>query len=326
MEKNREIWIVIETENGVPVSSSLELFAPARELCEKTGGTVTAVILGSETAEAAVLAGELGADRVITAAGPEYGCYSMEAYVSALHSLVKKYEPDAVMISANRSGRDFAPRLAARLKTGITANTVALDVDPESGLISWMMPAPGGIMATILCRKTRPQMGTVCPGVFRIPERIAGRTVPVVEESPVTALSGAIAFLSRTVAEAKGAGIADAEIIVAGGRGMGSEENFALVRQLADALGGAVGASRAVVDLEWADESCLVGQTGKVVHPKLYIACGISGALQHVVGIKADCVVAINNDPEAPIFEISDYRIVGDVEKIIPAILSALQS
>ena len=176
-------------------------------------------------------------------------------------------------------------------------------------------------MATILCRKTRPQMGTVCPGVFKKPEAEPGRQVPVVAETVALTADAAVQLVSRFVPEESGeSSITDAEIIVAGGRGMGSEENFGLVRQLAEALGGAVGASRAAVDLEWADEKCMVGQTGKVVHPKLYIACGISGALQHLVGVGADFVVAINSDPEAPIFEIADIGIVGDVTKVLPAL------
>ncbi|MBO5556292.1 MAG: electron transfer flavoprotein subunit alpha/FixB family protein [Oscillospiraceae bacterium] len=321
MEKNREIWVVIETTQGQPCSTSLELFTPARELAQKTGGSVTAVVLAADASAMAQTAAELGADRVITAADPALAEYSAFTYTAALYQLVKKYEPDAVMISASRNGKDFAPRLAARLKTGITANTTALDADPETGLISWMMPAPGGIMATILCRKTRPQMGTVCPGVFKKPQAEPGRQVPVVAETVTLATDVLAQRVSRFVPEESGeVNIADAEIIVAGGRGMGSEENFGLVRQLADALGGVVGASRAAVDLEWADESCMVGQTGKVVHPKLYIACGISGALQHLVGVGADFVVAINSDPEAPIFEIADIGIVGDVTKVLPAL------
>lgn len=325
MDKNREIWVVIETEQGFPCGSSLELFTPARALCAKTGGSVTAVVLASDTAAATRAAAELGANRVIAAADPGFAFYNASDYTDALYQLVKKYGPDAVMISAGRNGRDFAPRLAARLKTGITANTTALDVDSETGLISWMMPAPGGIMATILCRKTRPQMGTICPGVFKKPEAEVGRQIPVIREKVAPAHDSAVEVLSRFIPETGGEkNIADAEIIVAGGRGMGSEENFGLVRQLAEALGGAVGASRAVVDLEWADESCMVGQTGKVVHPKLYIACGVSGALQHVVGVGADFVVAINSDPEAPIFEIADVGIVGDVVKILPALVEAI--
>lgn len=326
MEQNREIWVVIETDQGVPVKTSRELFTPARELSAKTGGSVTAVILASEAALAVDVAANLGADRIIAATAPGLAQYSAAAYTDALYQLVEKYKPDAVMISANRDGKDFAPRLAARLKTGTTANTTALDVDAETGLISWMMPAPGGIMATILCKKTRPQMGTICPGVFKQPEPVEGREVPVIEEVLEPAFDETVKVLDRSIPEGTGiSNIEDAEIIVAGGRGMGSKENFDLVRQLAEALGGTVGASRAAVDLEWADESCLVGQTGKVVHPKLYIACGISGALQHVVGIGADCVVAINNDPEAAIFSIADISVVGDVEKIIPALIAKIR-
>lgn len=326
MRNDREIWVILETEQGVPCETSLELFTPARQLAAKTDGSVTAVVLASEPDAAVKAASELGADRVIVAADAGFAFYSASTYTAALYELAKKYSPDAVMISASRNGKDFAPRLAARLKTGVTANTTALDADPETGIISWMMPAPGGIMATILCRKTRPQMGTVCPGVFKKPTAEPGRQVPVVREQVTVTPDTAAEVLRRYVPESSGgADITAAEIIVAGGRGMGSAENFQLVHELAAALGGAVGASRAAVDLEWAEESFLVGQTGKVVHPKLYIACGISGALQHVVGVGADCVVAINNDPEAAIFEIADIGIVGDVEKILPTLIAKVR-
>lgn len=324
MKNSKEIWVIIETRQGIPAKHTSELFTPARDIAEKIGGSVAAVVLGSDNAQAETLAVQLGADRVISAEHPSLEFYSAAAYTDVLHGLAKKYGPEAIMISANRNGRDFASMLAARLKTGITANTTAVDVDTETGIISWMMPAPGGIMATILCRKTLPQMGTICPGVFKAPELDPTRTAPVIHEE-VTPVQGSVEVMERSIDDKTGeVSIADAEIVVSGGRGMGSAENFELVHKLAEALGGVVGASRAAVDLEWADESRLVGQTGKVIHPKLYIACGISGALQHMVGVKADMLVAINSDPEAAIFDYADIGIIGDAVKIIPEIIEQL--
>lgn len=324
MKNSKEIWVVIETRQGIPAKHTPELFTPARDIAEKLGGSVAAVVLGADNAQAEKLAMQLGADRVISAQHPALEFYSASAYTDVLHKLAKKYEPEAIMISANRNGRDFASMLAARLKTGITANTTAVDVEPDTGIISWMMPAPGGIMATILCRKTLPQMGTICPGVFKIPETDASRTAPVIREE-VEPAQGTAQVVDRTVADKTGeVSIADADIVVSGGRGMGNAENFELVHRLAEAIGGVVGASRAAVDLEWADESRLVGQTGKVIHPKLYIACGISGALQHMVGVKADMIVAINSDPEAAIFDYADIGIIGDAVKLIPELIEQL--
>lgn len=324
MKNNKEIWVIIETQRGIPAKHTSELFTPARDIANKIGGSVAAVVLGNDNAQTEKLAIQLGADRVISVQESALEFYSASAYTDVLHKLAKKYEPQAIMISANRNGRDFASMLAARLKTGITANTTAVDVDTDTGIISWMMPAPGGIMATILCRKTLPQMGTICPGVFKAPELDRERTAPVIREE-VEAAQGAVQAIERTYSDKTGdADIADADIVVAGGRGMGSAENFELVHRLAQAIGGVVGASRAAVDLEWADERQLVGQTGKVIHPKLYIACGISGALQHMVGVKADTIVAINSDPDAAIFDYADICVVGDAVKIIPEIIAKL--
>lgn len=324
MKNNKEIWVIIETRQGIPAKHTSELFTPARDIADKIDGSVTAVILGSDTRSAEAAAMSFGADKIISVESPSLEYYSAAVYTANLFELVRKYSPEAIMISANRNGKDFASMLAARLKTGITANTTAVDVDTETGIISWMMPAPGGIMATILCRKTLPQMGTICPGVFKTPEPNTDLIAPIVREAAV-AVNDSVEIISLNCPENEGAlNIANADIVVSGGRGMGSAENFELVRKLAEALGGAVGASRAAVDLEWADESCLVGQTGKVIHPKLYIACGISGALQHMVGVKADTLVAINSDPDAAIFDYADICMVGDAVKLIPEIIAKL--
>lgn len=321
MKDNRDIWVYIETENGAVVSSSLELFTPALEMTAQTGGSVVAVVLGANVAQAAETLGAYGASKVIAA---EVGEYCPEAYTAAMAQLIEKYKPDAVMMSATANARDFVSKLAARIRTGVTANCTQLSVDAETGVISWMMPAPGGIVATILCEKTRPQMGTVCPGIFKKPVADPALMAPVVIEEVVAPHSDKIRRLAKEILKSEKS-IEDADILVAGGFGVG-EKGFAMLEELANEIGGVVAASRAAVDAEWIGADRMVGQSGKVVHPKLYIAVGISGALQHTVGIGADCVVAINTDPKALIFDIADYGIVGDYKAIIPALLEEIRA
>ena len=316
----KEIWVYIETRSGEIVKSSLELFTPAREIAETIGGSVTAVILGSGITAAANTLGQYGAEKVIAV---EAGEYASDTYTDAMAALVEKYQPEALMLSATANAKDFASKLASRVKTGVTANCTQLSVDKNTGVISWMMTAPGGIIATILCEKTKPQMGTVCPGIFKCPTPDTSRVVPVITETPELPCRHQLRHIANEIINLE-KGIDEADIVVAGGFGVG-QEGFALLQQLADVLGGAVGASRAAVDAEWISADHMVGQSGKVVHPKLYIACGISGALQHVVGVDAECVVAINKDKNAPIFDIADYGIVGDFRAVVPALIEEIK-
>lgn len=324
---NRDIFTVMELNGAAVKASSLELFTAARTITEKTGGQVIAVIIGHNTDEAAKTVSACAPDAIIRVDDERFAEYKTATFTNVLASLVKKYSPDAVMVSATKNGKDLAPRLARRLATGITANCTELSVEPESGLISWNMPAPGGIMATILCSDTRPQMGTICPGAFRKADSVPGTKVEVIDEVADTFEYDGVKLVRRILNETDPElSITDADIIVAGGRGMGSAENFDLVRKLAKLLGAAVGASRVVVDAEWAEQKNLIGQTGKIVRPKLYIACGISGALQHVVGVeKAECIVAINRDPSAPVFKYADYAIIGDAVKILTSLIEQLE-
>lgn len=321
MNNNREIWVFIETDNSKIVKSSLELFTPAKEIAMQTGGSVTAVILGGDIAKTAAELGHYGADRVIAVSAGEY---SAEKYTETMASLIEKYQPDALMFSATSNAKDFVSKLAARVKTGVTANCTQLSVDPESGLISWMMPAPGGIIATILCRKTRPQMGTICPGIFKKPIPDENRTAPIITEQVPSCEKDMVRRVAHEIIKREKS-IEDAEIIVAGGFGVG-KEGFELLEKFANELGGVVAASRAAVDAGWISEERMVGQSGKVVHPKLYFAVGISGALQHVVGIDSDCIVAVNTDKNAPIFELADYGIIGSAEKVIPELIEEIKA
>ncbi len=320
---NKDLWVFIETADSQPKNVGLELLSPGRRLAEKLGCTLTAVVLGKDNEAGIKAASEYGADRVISLEGDDYAEYMTDTYAYGLYALVKKYSPEVMLIGATNKGRDFAPRVSSRLRTGLTADCTSLDVDEETGKVAWTRPAFGGnLMATILCPNTYPQIGTVRPGVFKKPEPQEGRTVDVIREAIPVPAEEKLVELVETVKEiaAEMVKLEDAEIIVSGGRGVGSAEGFAPVRELAEALGAAVGASRAAVDAGWIPHAHQVGQTGKTVGPKLYIACGISGAIQHLAGMSgSDCIIAINKDPKAPIFNVADYGVVGDLFQVLPA-------
>ena len=233
-----------------------------------------------------------------------------------------------MLIGATENGRDFAPRVSCRLKTGLTADCTALGIDAESGDVAWTRPAFGGnLMATILCSNTRPQIGTVRPGVFRA--QLAGKATEKVIRLERTVTQDKIRTQVRELIAKVGStfNISEAEVIVSGGRGMKGPENFPMLEQLAEMLGGVVGASRAAVDSGWIDSSHQVGQTGSTVHPKLYIACGISGAIQHLAGMSgSDQIVAINKDPDAPIFKVAHFGIVGDLFEVVPALIEEVRA
>lgn len=242
--------------------------------------------------------------------------------------LVRKYAPEVLMIGATNVGRDLGPRISCRLHTGLTADCTHLDVDAHRCVL-WTRPAFGGnLMATNICPDTKPQMGTVRPNVFRAPAFDPARTGAVfVESLPEDARRSSTELLELIpVLDAATANLTEAQIIVSGGRGLKGPENFALLQELADTVGGCVGASRAAVDAGWISPIHQVGQTGKTVCPRVYIACGISGAIQHLIGMSAsDTIIAINRDPNAPIFQVADYAIVGDLFQIVPALTKALR-
>lgn len=325
---NKNIWVFIETDEGKAKSVGLELLNPGRMLAEKSGEKLVAVVFGKDNAEAIDQVKGYGPDQIISVSGDEYEKYSFDAYTYAMNSLVEKYQPSAILIGATNNGRDFAPRLSCRLRTGLTADCTSLDYDAESGNVAWTRPAFGGnLMAVIMCPNTRPQIGTVRPGVFK-KTPVEGKEVEVITEEVAVPAEKIRTKLLESIREAA-AGVVnleDAEVIVAGGRGMGGPENFKLCEDLAEVLGGAVGASRAAVDAGWIGHAHQVGQTGKTVGPKLYIACGISGAIQHLAGMSgSDCIVAINKDPEAPIFKAADYGIVGNLFDVLPTLTAEIK-
>ena len=284
--------------------------------------------IGSGVDAAVQAASEHGADKVIVVDGPEYATYTTDAYAIALCTLVDKYGPTSMLIGATNNGRDLGPRVSCRLKTGLTADCTGLDVDAESGNVAWTRPAFGGnLMATILCPDHRPQIGTVRPGVFKKGEAGEAKAEIIKEDIHVDAADIRTQILELIKEEGgETVDLEGAEIIVSGGRGVGGPEGYAPIKELADLLGGVVGASRAAVDAGWIAHAHQVGQTGKTVGPKLYIACGISGAIQHVAGMSgADCIVAINKDPDAPIFDIADYGVVGNLFEVLPVMIDEIK-
>lgn len=323
MEETKNLWVYVETEeDGTAKNVGLELLSPGRRLADKSGDTLCAVVIGYGAEAAVQAAVSYGAEKVYVLDSPEYRQFTTDAYTDAMYALVKKHLPSKILIGATPDGRDFAPRLSCRLGTGLTADCTALDFDPETGNVEWTRPAFGGnLMATIVCPQNRPQIGTVRPGVFKKPAAAEARTAEIISENIHVAPEAIRTEILHTVAEEAGAKIdlENAQIIVSGGRGVGCPEDFKVIQDLADALGGTVGASRAAVDAGWIPHSHQVGQTGKTVGPRIYFACGISGAIQHVAGMSSsDIVIAINKDPSAPIFRVADYSIVGDLHEILP--------
>ncbi|MGI6211588.1 MAG: electron transfer flavoprotein subunit alpha/FixB family protein [Anaerovoracaceae bacterium] len=321
--KTKDLWVFIETkEDGSARNVGLELLNPGRELAEKQGGSLMAVVIGQNIDEAVRQAGEQGADKIYVIEGEEFARYTTDAYTNALEYLIEKYGPKTLLIGATTFGRDLGPRLSCRLQSGLTADCTGLAVG-DDGIMQWTRPAFGGnLMATIVCPNGVPQVGTVRPGVFKKQPPVESHAEIIREDFHVppekirTHLIEVIKDAAEEIVDLEGA-----DIIVSGGRGTGGPEGFKPVYELAEALGATVGASRAAVDSGWISYAHQVGQTGKTVAPKLYIACGISGAIQHLAGMSgSDYIVAINRDPDAPIFEVANYGIVGNMFNVLPAL------
>jgi len=321
------VWVFAEQRAGELMGVSIELLGEGRKLADAIGTELCAILCG-HNAEA--LAKELigyGAEKVYLADAPELENYTTDAYSKVIYNAVRKYMPEIVLYGATHIGRDLAPCIAAKCNTGLTADCTQLEIDPVDKKILQTRPAFGGnLMATIACPNHRPQMSTVRPGVMDKAAFDAGRTGEIIAVDAAFAEGELRAKVIEVVRDLeKKVSLTDAEVIVAGGMGLGSAEGFELLQKLADRLGGTVAASRACVDAGWIDHSYQIGQTGTTVKPKIYFACGISGAIQHIAGMQnSGCIVAINKNDAAPIFEIADYGIVGDLYKVIPAILDAL--
>ncbi len=327
--KTKDLWVFVETkEDGSARNVGIELLNPGKELAAAQGGKLVAVVIGNNVQAAVDEANAHGADQIIVIEGPEYEFFSTDAYANALYEAVTKYGPTALLIGASVNGRDFAPRVSARLQTGLTADCTSLAIDEETGCVAWTRPAFGGnLMATILCKEARPQLGTVRPGVFKKSEPEAPHAEIIKEDIHVAAADIRTELVRKIEEGAEEiVDLEGADIIISGGRGVGGPEGFAPLQELCDLLGATLGCSRAAVDAGWISHAHQVGQTGKTVAPKLYVACGISGAIQHRAGMAgSDVIVAINKDADAPIFEVATYGIVGDLKEIVPLLTAEIK-
>lgn len=325
----KDIFVFAEQRDGKIEPVALELLGKARQLAEVSGDSVVAMLLGDGVEALGRVLIEYGADRVVVADCPELRDYLTEQYAQAVYQIIDRFMPSIVLFGATTIGRDLAPRLSARLSTGLTADCTKLDIADDGGDLLMTRPAFGGnLMATIRCAEHRPQMSTVRPGVMRRLSRDQQRKGECIRFEPKFDHSRFSVRLVESVRTQRSAvDIADARILVSGGRGVGSKEGFAKLAELAEVLGGEVSSSRAMVDQGVMEQSRQVGQTGKTVRPDLYIACGISGAIQHLAGMEeSDYIIAINSDKAAPIFGVADLGIVGDVHKIVPMLTKRLQS
>ena len=319
------VWVFAEQHHGKVQEVAYELLSSGRRLADDRGCELAAVVLGHQITDSAAYLIAAGADKVYIVDQPKLAEYEANVYTDALSQLIAKYKPEVVLAGATAVGRAFFAKAAVRSRTGLTADCTALSIDKQTGLLHQTRPAFGGnIMATIMTPNHRPQMATVRPKVFKMttpdPKR-KGETL--IEALKLVAAGTRIVKAERNAASVN---IAEAEIIVAGGRGLKKAENLALLKRLADLLGGVVGVSRACVDAGWISAAHQVGQTGKTVCPKIYLAVGISGAIQHLEGMRAsDTVIAVNSDANAPIFGIADLGIVGDLFEILPMLIAALE-
>jgi electron transfer flavoprotein alpha subunit/NAD-dependent dihydropyrimidine dehydrogenase PreA subunit len=321
------VWFWVEQFNGVAGSISWEMAGKGRELADQLGVALTACVLGNDVEHMAQEAIAYGADRVFLVDDPTLTQYRTDPYAAVMVDLVERHKPEILIMGASSRGRDLAGSIATRLVTGLTADCTGLDIDPDTRQLRQTRPAFGGnIMATILCPNHRPQMSTVRHRVFEVPEKDPSREGQIVRESALMPEDEIASKVIDFIVQEENVNLADARVIVSGGRGVKGAEGFEPIRDLAQVLGGAVGSSRAAVDAGWIPYAHQVGQTGRTVRPDLYIACGISGAIQHLAGMRtAKVIVAINRDPEAPIFDVAHYGIVGDLFEVVPALTAAFR-
>lgn len=325
-EEYKDVLIFAEQRQGKVSSVALELLGAGRRLADELGVKLVALLLGATETEARELI-KWGADKVLLCSDPALRQFNDDTYSSVLTGVVNEHKPSIVLAGATPVGRSFIPRVAAKLRTGLTADCTSLEIDKETGALLQVRPAFGGnIMATIVCPDYRPQMATVRPRVMKKGEYAGDRTGEVINVDPGEIRSGTkVLEFVKEVSEVS-VNLHEADIIVTGGRGIAGEKGVKMLEELAGALGGALGATRAAVDEGWIPYSHQVGQTGKTVNPKVYIACGISGAVQHLVGMtSSDIIIAINKNPEAPIFNVATYGIVGDIFEIVPMLTSKIK-
>jgi len=330
LKEYKGVWVYVEQTDGKAATVSWELLGVGAELAKTLGVDLCTAVIGDNVEHLCRESFAHGASKAYLMDDPVFQHYRTESYYKAICHLVHKYKPEIILLGATGLGRDLAGAVATDLQTGLTADCTGLSID-ERGFLLQTRPAFGGnIMATIMTERTRPQMSTVRPHVMPMPQRDDSLSGEVIRE-PAMIREEDIAVKVLEVIDdcsqgADAIDIAAADIIVSGGRGMHAKENFQMLQELADELGGVVGSSRAAVEAGWMPVERQVGQTGKTVRPKIYIACGISGAIQHLVGMQdSDFIIAINQDKDAPIFEVATYGIVGDVFNVVPAITKRIK-
>ena len=340
LEQYKGVYVFAQQVDNELSGIAFELLGKAKDLAKDLDTDVTAILIGYQVKNLADELAAYGADKVIVVDDPELKEYRTEPYTHAMASVINEYKPDIVLVGATAIGRDLGPRVSARVATGLTADCTVLEIgdfpinpipnqEQKHNQLLMTRPAFGGnTIATIACPDNRPQMATVRPGVMQKIDRIDGAKAEVIEFNPGFTPDNKYVEILEIVKSVKDTvDIMDAKILVSGGRGVGSAENFKILQDLADVLGGTVSCSRAVVDSGWMERDYQVGQTGKTVRPNLYFAIGISGAIQHVAGMEeSDIIIAINKDADAPIFDVADYGIVGDLNKIVPALTTALKA
>ena len=339
MEQYKGVYVFAQQVDNELSGIAFELLGKAKDLAADLNADVTAVLLGSDVKGLVDQLAEYGADRVIVVDDPELKEYRTEPYTHALASVINEYKPEIMLVGATAIGRDLGPRVSARVETGLTADCTVLEIgdfplnpipgkEQKHNQLLMTRPAFGGnTIATIACPDNRPQMATVRPGVMQKIAPVKGAKAEVIEFNPGFTPDNKYVEIMEIVKNVTDTvDIMDAKILVSGGRGVGSPENFKILEDLADAIGGTVSCSRAVVDSGWKPKDLQVGQTGKTVRPNVYFAIGISGAIQHVAGMEeSDIIIAINKDEDAPIFDVADYGVVGDLNKIVPMLTAKIK-
>lgn len=325
--EHHDIWVFLEEFAGEPKRVGIELLGQARRLADEIGQQVGAIIISQDASTSLEQARAYGADLAYVIEGDSYRHFTTDAYCEAFMHLCETYRPEVILIGATANGRELASHLAVKLEAGLTADCTALSIDPETAVMAWERPAFGGNLYARICANTHPQMGTVRPGAMPFPDLAPNESMVIVREEFKPERMRVVVKDFIADLHDQGVSLQDAEVVISGGRGMKGPENFKMLEELAALLGGTVGCSRSVVEEGWLPASKQVGQTGLSVSPRIYFACGISGAVQHIAGMDhSDAIVAINQDPHAPIFEVADYCIVGDVFEVVPALIEELST
>ena len=322
MSDHKNVWVYVEHKEGAFTPMAYELFGIGKKLAGDLGSDLCALVIGENTDELAKEAGYYGASKVYAVDGASFKTFRGEAYGKAACEVMKKYNPDVVLYRATTQGADLSAACAATLETGLGSDAIGLELGENKAVKMTRAAFGGSYLVSVINTKTKPQMATVRPKVFAMAERDTSKQAEVVKETVAVAEDDLRTKVLEFIKSQVMVNLVEADIIVSGGRGVGKPEGFNILQELANTLGGALGASRAAVDSGWIPQEHQVGQTGKTVKPKIYIACGISGAIQHLAGMRtSDCIVAINKDAEAPIFKVASYGIVADYNQVVPKLI-----